>query len=78
MNVRGAFVGLALFTTICLALTWLVYVTLRRDVAGSTTPYQAMVSDVFGLREGDDVRIAGVRVGRIEGVELVGDVAKVS
>ncbi|MGV7846697.1 MlaD family protein, partial [Mycobacterium kansasii] len=32
----------------------------------------------FGLREGDDVRIAGVRVGRIEGVELVGDVAKVS
>ncbi|OHU21262.1 mammalian cell entry protein [Mycobacteroides franklinii] len=78
MKIRGAFIGLALFTTICLGLTWLVYVTLRRDVSGSTTPYHAMVSDVFGLREGDDVRIAGVRVGRIEQVELVGDIAKVS
>ncbi|GLE58263.1 mammalian cell entry protein [Mycobacteroides chelonae] len=78
MKVRGAFVGLALFTTVCLGLTWLVYVSLRRDISGSTTPYQAMVSDVFGLREGDDVRIAGVRVGRVEKVELAGDTAKVS
>ena len=61
-----------------MALTWLVYVTLRRDVAGQTTPYAALFSDVFGLREGDDVRMAGVRVGRVEKIELQGDLAKVS
>lgn len=66
MKDRGATIGLALFMVVALTLTWLVYVTLRRDVAGSTVPYAAMVSDVFGLREGDDVRMAGVRVGRVE------------
>jgi ABC-type transporter Mla subunit MlaD len=35
-------------------------------------------TDVFGLREGDDVRMAGVRVGRVESIELQGDKAKVS
>ena len=61
-----------------MTLTWLVYVTLRRDVAGRTVPYAAVFSDVFGLREGDDVRMAGVRVGRVEKIELQGDLAKVS
>ena len=41
-------------------------------------PYAAVFSDVFGLREGDDVRMAGVRVGRVEKIELQGDLAKVS
>jgi phospholipid/cholesterol/gamma-HCH transport system substrate-binding protein len=59
-------------------LTWLVYATLRRDISGKTVPYAAMFSDVFGLREGDDVRMAGVRVGRVESIELAGKLAKVS
>lgn len=66
MKERGALIGLSLFMVVALTLTWLVYVTLRRDVAGSTVPYAAVISDVFGLREGDDVRMAGVRVGRVE------------
>ncbi len=78
MRYRGALVGLSLFMVVALTLTWLVYVTLRRDVAGHTVPYAAVISDVFGLREGDDVRMAGVRVGRVEKIELQGDVAKVS
>jgi phospholipid/cholesterol/gamma-HCH transport system substrate-binding protein len=78
MKYRGALVGLALFMIVAMAATWLVYVTLRRDVAGPTVPYAAMFSDVFGLREGDDVRMAGVRVGRVEKMELQGDLAKVS
>lgn len=78
MKSRGALVGLALFMVVAMTLTWLVYVTLRRDVAGSTVPYAAVFTDVFGLREGDDVRMAGVRVGRVESIELQGKNAKVS
>ncbi|OMC33093.1 mammalian cell entry protein [Mycobacterium sp. GA-1841] len=78
MKYRGAMIGLSLFMVVALTLTWLVYVTLRRDVAGETTPYAAMFTDVFGLREGDDVRMAGVRVGRVEKIELDGAQAKVS
>ncbi len=78
MKHRGALVGLSLFMVVAVALTWLVYVTLRRDIGGRTAPYAAMFSDVFGLREGDDVRMAGVRVGRVQKIELQGDQAKVS
>lgn len=78
MRYRGALVGLSLFMVAALTLTWLVYVTLRRDVTGSTVPYAAVFTDVFGLREGDDVRMAGVRVGRVESIELDGKHARVS
>ncbi|QLL05951.1 MCE family protein [Mycobacterium vicinigordonae] len=78
MRFRGPLIGLSLFMVIAVVLTWLVYSSLRRDVAGDTEPYSAMFTDVYGLREGDDVRMAGVRVGRVEKVELTGKLAKVS
>lgn len=78
MRFRGPLLGLSLFMVTATVLTWLVYVTLRRDVAGPTTPYAAMFTDVFGLHDGDDVRMAGVRVGRVEKVALEGKLAKVS
>ncbi|MDN4520473.1 MlaD family protein [Mycolicibacterium austroafricanum] len=78
MKYRGPLIGLSLFMVVAITLTWLVYVTLRRDVAGEKVPYSAMFTDVFGLREGDDVRMAGVRVGRVEKIELDGKLAKVS
>lgn len=78
MRFRGPLIGLTLFMIVALTLTWLVYVSLRRDVAGNTAPYSAVFTDVYGLREGDDVRMAGVRVGRVEKIELDGKLAKVS
>lgn len=78
MKFRGPLIALALFMVVSLTLTWLVYVSLRRDVAGDTARYSAVFTDVYGLREGDDVRMAGVRVGRVEKVELDGKLAKVS
>ena len=77
MRIRGAAIGLSLFMVVAVTVTWLVYATLRRDVAGRTVPYAAVFTDVFGLREGDDVRMAGVRVGRVEGIELDGKHARV-
>jgi phospholipid/cholesterol/gamma-HCH transport system substrate-binding protein len=78
MRFRAPLIGLTLFMIVALTLTWLVYVSLRRDVAGNTAKYSAVFTDVYGLREGDDVRMAGVRVGRVENVELDGKLAKVA
>ena len=78
MKSRGPLIGLTVFMIVALTLTWLVYVSLRRDVAGTTASYSAVFTDVYGLREGDDVRMAGVRVGRVEKIVLDGKLAKVS
>jgi len=78
MKFRGPLIGLSLFMVAALTVTWLVYVSLRRDVAGNTASYSAVFSDVYGLREGDDVRMAGVRVGRVEKIDLDGKLAKIS
>ncbi len=77
MSNRGPVIGLTIFMVISTALTWMVYATLRRDVAGAMTPYTAMFTNVYGLRDGDDVRMAGVRVGRVEKIELDGKLARV-
>jgi phospholipid/cholesterol/gamma-HCH transport system substrate-binding protein len=75
---RGTLVALSLFMVMALTLTWLVYVSLRHDVEGRTASYSALFTDVYGLREGDDVRMAGVRVGRVEKIDIDGKLAKVS
>ncbi len=77
MKFRGPLIGLSVFMIAALTVTWLVYVSLRRDVGGKTAAYSAMFNDVYGLREGDDVRMAGVRVGRVEKIDLEGKLAKV-
>ena len=77
MSFRAPLFGLSLFMVAAMTVTWLVYGSLRRDVAGPTTPYSAAFNDVYGLRAGDDVRMAGVRVGRVETIELDGKLAKV-
>lgn len=74
---RRRLLGLCTFLAVCFALTWTVFVTLQRQVAGPTTPYAALFTDVSGLKVGDDVRMAGVRVGRVEGVTLQGELARV-
>ncbi len=68
---------LAVFLVVCLSLTWTILVTLRREVSGPAYAYTAMFTDVTGLRAGSDVRVAGVRVGRVDSVELDGELAKV-
>jgi len=63
--------GLAAFLVITSVMSYLVYSTLRREVSGATTVYSAEFTDVFGLRDGDDVRMAGVRVGRVMTIDLM-------
>ncbi|GJF13011.1 putative MCE family protein [Mycolicibacterium cyprinidarum] len=78
MSLRKPLIILSMFMVVALGVTFLVYNTLRREVSGATTPFAAVFTDAYGLNEGDDVRMAGVRVGRVQSVELDGDKAKVS
>lgn len=70
---RSTVVFLTLFLVFSVAVTWMVFATLQRNVAGPTSSYSAIFSDVSGLAEGDDVRVAGVRVGRVDKIELTPD-----
>lgn len=72
MSYRKPLIGLTLFLVLAIVATWLVFVTLRRDIAGPTNTYSALFTDVSGLHPGDDVRVAGVRVGRVDSVDLQG------
>ncbi len=55
---------------VAILVTAVIWNTLARTVEGSTNTYSATFTDVLGLREGDDVRMAGVRVGKVEGIDL--------
>lgn len=68
---RGEFVGIVAFAVLALVLTLLVAGTLAGGV-GSARTFKAVFSDATGVGKGDDVRIAGVRVGKVVGVELEG------
>jgi phospholipid/cholesterol/gamma-HCH transport system substrate-binding protein len=68
---------LAIFAAVTLMLTMTLATTLG-SLSASGTTYRAQFADVAGLLRGDDVRIAGVRVGEVTRIRLVGDVAEVS
>ncbi|WKG13014.1 MlaD family protein [Nocardia sp. PE-7] len=77
MSFRRSLIGLSLFLIVSLGLIWVTFVTLHRGVDGTARTYSAVFSDVTGLRVGDDVRMAGVRVGRVDRIALVGNRAQV-
>ena len=41
-------------------------------------PYQAFFNDAGGISPGNDVNVSGINVGKVTGVELAGDTAKVN
>lgn len=47
-------------------------------IIGGGTDYSADFSDAAGLRSGDDVRVAGVKVGTVDSIDLVKDHVHVS
>lgn len=52
--------------------------TMQNGVNGDTNEYTAEFVDVSGLRVGDDVKAAGVRVGQVTGIEVSDDGATVT
>lgn len=76
--VAAPLVKLLVFAAVTVLLTGVLAQTLGSLGFGGGNAYRARFTDVTGLLVGDDVRIAGVSVGRVEGIDLAGDVAEVS
>ncbi|HEX5496835.1 MAG TPA: MCE family protein [Mycobacteriales bacterium] len=64
-------VKLVAFATVTVLATYVLATTISGGGFSSTTTYRARFTDVTGLVNGDDVRIAGVRVGRVTGIQVV-------
>lgn len=77
ISVRGPAISIALFGIVSVFSTMVLWTTLQNTVTGDTNTYTAEFTDATGLHAGDDVRIAGVKVGRVEGLELVNNKAVV-
>src|SRR4051794_38486433 len=67
----------AIGLVVILALLVLAFNADRVPFIGGGTTYHAMFADATGLKPGDDVRIAGVKVGKITSVELDGAAVRV-
>ncbi|NLG46601.1 MCE family protein [Gordonia sp. (in: high G+C Gram-positive bacteria)] len=69
-SIRKPLIGFSLFAVVALFMTYLIWSTLERSVSGSTSGFSTTFRDASGLAAGDDVRMAGVRVGRVNSIEL--------
>jgi phospholipid/cholesterol/gamma-HCH transport system substrate-binding protein len=67
----GDTVKLVIFVVITTLATTLLAITIGNVSFGSTKEYKAVFTDATGVVKGDDIRIAGVKVGSVKGVEIV-------
>jgi phospholipid/cholesterol/gamma-HCH transport system substrate-binding protein len=63
-------VKLVAFIVVTVLATGLLAATIGNLRFGGTTSYDALFTDATGLLKGDDVRLAGVRVGEVDGVAV--------
>jgi phospholipid/cholesterol/gamma-HCH transport system substrate-binding protein len=59
------------FTVVTVVATAALAATIRNDAGGTGHDYRAVFADVTSLNVGDDVRMAGVKVGTVRAIELV-------
>jgi phospholipid/cholesterol/gamma-HCH transport system substrate-binding protein len=76
---KSTLVKFTIFAVVSVVLFVGLFRMMTNSVGGDTTTWTAQFTAVSGLREGDDVRVAGVKVGRVESIELgEGNVAEVT
>ena len=66
-------VRLAIFVVVTTVATALLAVTIGNISFNPTTKYKAVFTDAVGLNKGDDIRIAGVKVGQVDKIALYQD-----
>ena len=70
MRIRAEAFKLTAFVTVGAIFAVLLYLTLGEVTLGPSRSYTAMMTDVSGLQSGDVVRVAGVRVGQVDGLSM--------
>jgi len=68
----GDLIRLTIFMVVTAMATGLLVATIGNLSFASTREYSAVFADATGVNKGDDVRVAGVRVGSVKKVELAG------
>lgn len=63
-------VRLGIFIVVTTIATALLAVTIGNITFNTTTKYKAVFTDAVGLNQGDDIRIAGVKVGQVDKIQL--------
>lgn len=69
-NTFSATVKLLAFVLVTSLATAVLAITISNTRFADTRSYNAIFTDVAGLLEGDDVRVAGVRVGEVQDISL--------
>ena len=64
-------IKLVIFLVVTSFATYVLAVTIANTGFGSTYSYRAYFTDASGLTSGDDIRIAGVRVGTVSDIKVV-------
>jgi phospholipid/cholesterol/gamma-HCH transport system substrate-binding protein len=70
VKTSAALVKLIVFMVVTSFLTFTLATTIGNIGFGGKTAYKAVFGDVTGLLPGNEVRIAGVRVGQVDSIEL--------
>jgi len=70
-GVAGPLIKLSIFLVVTIAATYVLAATITNSSYGKAITYRAQFTDVTQLTNGDDVRIAGVRVGTVKSIKIV-------
>ena len=70
VRIRSVYFNVIAFFVASAVMLLLLTNTMLDDVGGETREYKARFSEVSGLQPGDDVRVAGVQVGKVRSVEV--------
>jgi phospholipid/cholesterol/gamma-HCH transport system substrate-binding protein len=72
-SMRAMTAKFGIFAIVMALLTTFLFFVFGQYRTGSTTGYSAVFNDVSSLKPGDTVRVAGIRVGTVNGVSLQPD-----
>lgn len=72
-RMSGLIVKFGIFAVFTLGLTAYIGAQIAKIQFGDTYTLQAQFDDVTGLDDGDDVKIAGVKVGQVSGIDVQED-----
>lgn len=67
---RAIIIKSIVFTLVTVSATAALAGTIRNSSSGANTTYSAVFSDATSLNKGDDVRMAGVKVGTVKNIQV--------